>query len=199
MDTRVGPATVSEVLPLNAPNIAVIVVEPLLIPVANPDPLIVAKPVGDEIHATVLVKFWVLPSVYVPIAVNCTVVPDFIEGFAGVTVIETRAGGATVRVVDPVIEFKVAAIEVTPRDTPVARPWCPLVLLIVATPVADALQVTEAVRFWGLPLLNCPVATNCCEVPRGIEGFAGVTVIEARPVALPVPVSATVIGLPEAP
>ena len=91
MDIRVGPVTVSDVLPVIAPSMAVIVVEPLLTPVAKPDVLIVATPVGGAIHATVLVKFWVLPSVYVPIAVNCTVVPDCIEGFAGAIVIEMRA------------------------------------------------------------------------------------------------------------
>jgi hypothetical protein len=103
-----------------------------------------------------------------------------------------------VSVVEPVMEFKVAAMAVAPCATLVAKPWLPLALLIVATLVADELQVTDAVRFCGLPLLKFPVATNCCDEPREREGLAGVTVIEDRPVTLPVPVSATVRGLPEA-
>jgi hypothetical protein len=48
----------------------------------------------------VLVRFWVLPSLYVPVAVNCTVCPTLIDGFTGVMAIETSAG-FTVKVVPP--------------------------------------------------------------------------------------------------
>ena len=39
-----------------------------------------------------------LPSEYVPVAVNCCVVPFGIDGFAGVTAIDTRVAGPTVKV-----------------------------------------------------------------------------------------------------
>jgi hypothetical protein len=63
----------------------------------------------------------------------------------------------------------------------------------------EEFQVTEAVR-----LAVCagpvkfPVAMNCCVSPSAIEGFAGVTAMETNPVALPVPVSPTRVGLPKA-
>lgn len=40
---------------------------------------------------------------------------------------------------------------------------------MVATPVAEELQLTEVVMFCLLPLLNVPVAVNCCLVPSEIE------------------------------
>jgi hypothetical protein len=66
-----------------------------------------------------------------------------IEGFAGVTAIETSIGVVTVRFVDPLIEPDAADIVVLPVATPVARP----ALVIVATAVFVELQVTELVRF----------------------------------------------------
>jgi hypothetical protein len=58
----------------------------------------------DELQVTVLVRFWVLLSLYVPVAVNCCVFPNGTEAFAGVTAIETNVAGATVRVVEPVTD-----------------------------------------------------------------------------------------------
>jgi hypothetical protein len=51
----------------------------------------------------VLVKFCVELSEKVPVAVNCSVAPFAIEGFAGVTAIDTSVAAVTVRVVEPVI------------------------------------------------------------------------------------------------
>ena len=77
--------------------------------------------------------------------------------------------------VEPVIAPDVALMLVVPVATPVARPWLPLVLLIVAMPVSDEAHVTDVVRFWVLPSLKVPVAVNCWVPPTPIEGFAGVT------------------------
>src|SRR5208282_6636110 len=133
----------------------------------------------DELHIAVLVRFCVLPSLYVPVAVNCCVVPAAIEGFAGVTAIETSVGAVTVSVVEPLMPLvvgltiggvpvvtpvggppgrwvggvlavaKVAMMVGLPAETPVARPAA----LMVATPGAEELHATEAVRFCVLPLL----------------------------------------------
>jgi hypothetical protein len=108
------------------------------------------------------------------VAVNCCVVPAAIEGFPGSTAIDTSTGAVTVTVVEPligligglviigvsgvtpvatpngVIVTKVAAIVVLPSETLVASPLA----LIVVTPGADELHMTEAVRFWVLPLLK---------------------------------------------
>jgi len=41
--------------------------------VANPPALTVAIEVADDVHAAVLVRFCVVPLLYVPVAVNCCV------------------------------------------------------------------------------------------------------------------------------
>jgi hypothetical protein len=57
-----GAATVS-VVPVEMPlRLAVMVEDPALMPVARPDELIVAVVVVAEVHVTVAVMFWVLPS-----------------------------------------------------------------------------------------------------------------------------------------
>ena len=80
---------------------------------------------------------------------NCWFVPDAIEGFPGVTAMETRAAAATVRVVDPLTVPELAAMVVVPTPVPVARPP----LEIVATPCDEELQLTVLVRFCELPSL----------------------------------------------
>jgi hypothetical protein len=65
-------------------------------------------------------------------------------------------------------------------------------------PPADDVQVAEVVKFAVFPLVKVPVTTNCCELPKGTDGFAGVTERDFRPVVFPVPLSATKIGLPKA-
>jgi hypothetical protein len=83
----------------------------------------------------------------VPVAVNCWFVPDVIEGFAGVTAMDTRVAAVTLRVVDPLTVPELAATVVVPTPFPVARPP----LEIVATPGDEELQVTVLVRFCVLP------------------------------------------------
>ena len=80
-----------------------------------------------------------------PVAVNCSFVPEAIEGLAGVTEIETRTGVTTVRVVEPEMFPEVAVIVVIPAATAVAIPFDPAALLIVATEPAEELQITDAV------------------------------------------------------
>jgi hypothetical protein len=68
---------------------------------AKPAVLIVATPVAEELQVAVLLRFCVLPSLYVPVAVNCWVLPLAIDGFIGVTAIDTSVAAATVSVVLP--------------------------------------------------------------------------------------------------
>src|SRR5713101_3608375 len=104
--------------------------------------------VALELHTTDVVTSSVPPSVYVPTALNCSVVPSATEAFAGVTASETNAAAATVRVVEPVTLPDVALMVVVPVPTLAAKPVWP----IVATLIADELQFTELVRFCVLPL-----------------------------------------------
>lgn len=125
---------------------------------------------------------------------NCCVAPLVIDGLAGVTAIDTSTGAVTVSVVEPVTEPRAAPILVVPWVTPVAKPPAE----IVATVVLEELQVTKEFRFSVVPPLKWPVAVNCCVLPSAIEELDGVTVIDVRPVSAPVPLSATVLGLPNA-
>jgi hypothetical protein len=74
--------------------------------------------------------------------VNCCFNPAATLGLAGVTLIDTSAAVATVRVVEPVIDPDVALMVVVPCATVVARPP----VLIVAMLMAEEPHVTDPVR-----------------------------------------------------
>ncbi len=75
MDTSVAGVTVNVVLPETSPNVAVIVVTPTVDEVANPFKpaalLMVAIPVSEEVQVTDDVRFCVVKSAYIPVAINC--------------------------------------------------------------------------------------------------------------------------------
>ena len=79
MDTSVAEVTVSVVDPDILPDVAVIVVEPAATDVAKPlEPvalLMAATPPADELQVNAVVTSCVVLSEYVPMAVNCRVVP----------------------------------------------------------------------------------------------------------------------------
>ena len=70
-ETSVAAVTVRVVLPEMAPEVARTVVDPLPTAVARPAVLIVATVTAEELHVVVLVRFCVVPSLKVPVAVNC--------------------------------------------------------------------------------------------------------------------------------
>ena len=57
---------------------------------ARPEPLIVAIFVFDDAQVAELVRSCVLPSLKLPVAVNCSVWPNETVGLAGVTWIDVR-------------------------------------------------------------------------------------------------------------
>ncbi len=118
------------------------VVVPAASAVARPPAATVAVAVLLDAHVTVVVRFCVEPSVYVPVAVNCSVSPLATLGLAGVTAIETSAAGRTVSVVLPVTPLDVAEMVVVPAARVVARPPA----AIVAVTVSVDAQVAVAVR-----------------------------------------------------
>jgi len=109
--------------------------------------LIVAAEALDEAHWTEPVMSCVLPSVKVPVAANCSVVPRGIVGIAGVMAMETKVAAVTVKVEEPAMPTAAAAIVVWPVEALVASPLA----LAVATDGADELQVADAVRSSVLP------------------------------------------------
>ena len=182
IDCNVAAVTVNTVEPEIDDDVAVIVEVPTPAPVARPVAVIVAIEVVLELHVTVLVRFCVVPSLNVPVAVNCSVAPLVIDGFAGVTAIDCNVAAVTVNTVEPLIVPDVAVIVEVPTPAPVAKPDA----LIVAVKVVPELQVTLEVRFCVVPSLNVPVAVNCCVVLLVIDGFAGVTAIDCKVAAVTV-------------
>src|SRR5450755_399449 len=93
--------TVTEVvLPLTAPELAVIVTGPVLRAVAAPLTVIDSKVGCEDVHVTVFVMSWDVPSLNAPTAVNCCATPSGIAIVAGVTAIDVSVPWLTVRVVE---------------------------------------------------------------------------------------------------
>lgn len=122
--------------------------------------------------------------------------PSEIVAVDGLIVIETRVGPATVTasVVDPLIEFDVAAIVVVPCPELVASPSLPTALLITATLAFEDVQVATEVRSWVVPSVYVPVAANCCVAPKTIVGFCGVIAIETSAAGFTTSVAEPVIA-----
>ena len=114
---------------------------------------------AEDVHVTWAVRSTVLPSLNVPVALNCRVAPIAIVGLTGVTLRLVIVAGETVRFVVPVMPANTALMEVEPGPTPVAMPVLPAALLMVAIDGADDAQLTLELR-----LMVCwpavPVAVN---------------------------------------
>ena len=91
-----------------------------------------------------------VPSLKVPVAVNCSAVPLAIEAADPlmVMVCSVAAVTADAKIFD-VIPFWLAVTVLEPTPTPSRTP----VDVMVATLGAEDVQVAEAVRFWVLPSL----------------------------------------------
>jgi hypothetical protein len=153
-ETREAAVTVSMVEPLIplVGSVAMIVVTPTETLVARPlSPgalLAVATVSSEELQVTALVRSCVELSLYVPVAVNVSVVPSAIEGLVGVTSIETRTAAVTVSRVEPLmlVPGSVAVIVAAPTERLVARTSLPGALLTVPMPSSEEPHVMELVR-----------------------------------------------------
>ena len=136
--------------PLTLPRVAVTCTTPEATGVASPcvgaELLIVATDPVPALHCTDCVTFCVLPSLNVPVAVNCSVALVGIDTEDGLTLIEVMVTDATVITVFPPMEAEVAVMVVEPAATVVANPCVPAALLIVATPAAEELHIADVVR-----------------------------------------------------
>ena len=102
-DNVTAAVTVRVAVPVFPPKAAVIVAFPAALPVASPLLTIVAVVVLDELQVTWVVIVWVVPSEYVPLAVNCWVAPAATLAVAGDTAIEFKVAAVTVMVAVPVL------------------------------------------------------------------------------------------------
>ena len=87
--------TVTVSVPLMVPLVAVMVtpvVPVLAIPFTSPVELTVTFVASELLHVAELVRFLVLPSSLLPVAVNCSVPPTWRLGVEGVTVMLVRVG-----------------------------------------------------------------------------------------------------------
>jgi hypothetical protein len=177
IETRSAAVTVRTVEPVIPPEVALMVEVPVARLVARPVALTLAVEGVSEAQVALELRSCVCKSVNVPVAVNCCVVPNAIDGVAGVTAIDTSAAVVTASVVLPLIKPEVAVMRVVPTPALVAKPLARR-LLIVATFGDAELHCTVAVISWVLPSVKVPVAVNCCCAPTGMLGKAGVTAIE---------------------
>lgn len=167
-------------------SVAVMMVWPLSRAVARPVASMVAFAGFVDDQRAWDVRSWVVLSVNVPVALNCLVRPFALDGFGGVTEIETSSALLTVRSVFPDTSPDAAVMVAVPTPAPVASP----ALSIVAVDASDVVQVTDEVRSWVVLSVKVPVAVNCFFVPSDMLGFAGVTAMDVK--AAPVTVSTVV-------
>jgi len=159
-------------------EVAVIVVgPPTLTPVATPEAFIVAIAVFAELQFTLTAP--VVPFEKWPVAVNGCVNPAATLAEAGATVIVCRVAG-TAAPVDPQMAPSHAVIVTLPVARAKARPEFVASFVIETSAVFEELHVMESRVCWPPPLKS-PVAVNRWNVPKGIDGVAGVTEIEVSP------------------
>src|SRR5829696_2472234 len=163
---------------------ASMVAEPVAAAVPRPVASIAMTAGSDDAHVASDVRSCDVPSVNVPVAVNCCLSPFAIVAATGVTEMLTSAAGVTVRLADPDSAPAAAVMIVEPICALAANPEA----LMAAVVGADDDQATDPVMSSVVPFVYVPVATNCCEVPSAIEGDAGVTVTETRDGAVTVSV-----------
>jgi len=91
IDSTTAGVTINVELPDTDPDVAVMIVEPMVTEVASPEvAFTVAMVAVPEDQVALVVRSAVLVSLNVPVAVNSCVSPFARLGFDGVTAIETR-------------------------------------------------------------------------------------------------------------
>src|ERR1700678_2518641 len=121
----VGDVTTRTVLPTIDPVVAVIVEFPVPAALANPLPLTVTAALLEDAQVLDEVRSWVLPSVYMPVAVSCCEPPVEILAASGLIAIDANEGGLTVREAEAVRDSKLAVIVEEPWATVAASPVMP--------------------------------------------------------------------------
>jgi hypothetical protein len=142
--------TVNVAAPLTLLNEAVTVVDPAVTPVVSPAALIVATAVFATVHVAVADTSAVVPSLYVPVALNFCVAPTAMLAVPGETDIVVSVFGVTtdvtVNALFPLIPFNTAVMVVAPAVTPVATPVALTVAIAVLELDQLAVDDTSAVE-----------------------------------------------------
>jgi hypothetical protein len=171
IETKAGAATVRVVVPEILPEVASIVVAPVATEVARPAVFIFATETVEELQVTE-VKVFVLPSEYLPVAVNCSVSPSGIDGVAGVTEIEVSAGAAPVPVRPAEIGLPNAPKGMA--SDPVSAPCAKGSKVTPMVQVPPALTVAHVL----LPTAKSPVTVGVETVSAAVRLFVNVIVLD---------------------
>lgn len=108
----------------------------------------VAFVLSDEVQLAVLVISCVLPSVKMPVALNCRFVASAIVCAVGVTIIETR-DTVMVRGALALTDPEAAVTTSEPFDIALTSPMLEMEAIVLF----ESVQVTELLRFCVLPSL----------------------------------------------
>jgi hypothetical protein len=160
---------------------------------------IVATACVAEDHETLAERSWVVLSENVPVAVSSVDVPSASDGAGGVMAIESRMAFVTVSVAVSLTAPTAAVMTLVPMATPVASPFEPVALEIVAVAAVIDDHAAVSVRSCLLASVKKPVAMNCSFVPAAIVCVAGVTTIETSVSAVTMRVSFPVTTTAAAP
>jgi hypothetical protein len=162
------------------PEFAPMVVVPGALQFANPATLgalaMVATDADEELQWLLSVISCVLPSLKVPVAANCCVVPADAVGAAGVIASESSVPVPTVRFVVPVMPDAVAEIVTVPPFLPWAMPVERMETILGF----EDFHEMPAKFVTALPSLKLPLAVNLIDVPFAILEFVGFIVIDTR-------------------
>jgi hypothetical protein len=144
--------------------------------VASPAELIVATAGFAAFQPAVAVTLAVEPSLYVAIAVNCSVAPAATLALGGETAIDVTVfvAAGTVSVAIPAMPLTEAVMVVEPAAIAVASP----AELIVATAAFAAVQLAIAVTLAVEPSLYVAIAVNCCVPPAATLALGGESVMD---------------------
>lgn len=132
IDVSVAAVTLTFAVPVVEPTDAVTVTLPMA--KGSTAPALTESRAGLELDQVAeAVRFWVLPSLKVPVAVKLPVEPRATLSEVGVIEIEVSTAGVTIRAADPETPARLADTAVVPALTPVTCPAVPVELLTVAT------------------------------------------------------------------
>lgn len=153
METNWAAVTFSVAVELRLPHklalwhVAVTDMPPGAIAVARPDVSTFARVTSDVLQRTAAPRSCVVPSLKVPMAENCVVVPADRVLMLGVTAMPVTVAAVTVRPVVPDFPFKVALSDTAPGAIAVTTPVDGLTM---ATAVFAEAQATCDVTSWWL-------------------------------------------------
>src|SRR5580693_6418001 len=108
-------------------------VDPWPAVLASPPAVMVATLTSEDVQVTCAVRSSVVPSLKLPVAVNCCVPPCDMLGSFGATVIELRVASVTVNIAVPGNPAICAPVVAGPGATPATKPLVGDALLTVAT------------------------------------------------------------------